>query len=211
MSKSKRNAVRVAIAVVLVGGIAFFVHSQTRSGRALAKPKEAAAPLRAVPVLVAHAMRRDVPVWLEGLGTVAAWQQVTLKPQVDGLLERVYFKEGQKVRKGQILAQIDPRPFQAQLAIAEGALARDTAMLQGNKRNLDRYRLLDKRDLIPKQQVDDQSATVGQNEGTVILDRAQIQQARLNLEYARIRSPLSGIAGVRQVDPGNLVRGTDTI
>ncbi len=165
---------------------------------------------RVVPVTVANAQRRDVPIFLEGLGTVSAFQTVTVRPQVDGIIERVFFREGQAVRRGEPLAQIDPRPFLAQLHQAEAALARDQAQLATNKRNLERYELLAQRKLIPQQQADDQRGLVAQGEGVVRADQAQIETAKLSLVYARIVSPLDGITGIRNVDPGNLVRATDT-
>lgn len=165
---------------------------------------------RVVPVAVASAQRRDVPIFLEGLGTVSANQTVTVRPQVDGIMERVFFREGQAVRRGDPLAQIDPRPFLAQLHQAEAALARDKAQLATNKRDLERYELLAQRKLIPQQQADDQRGLVEQGEGLLHADQAQIETARLNLTYARIVSPLDGVTGIRNVDPGNLIHATDT-
>jgi multidrug efflux system membrane fusion protein len=164
---------------------------------------------RAVPVLVEPVRRRTVPVWLEGLGTVSAWQQVTVRSQVDGRLERVFFKEGQRVRAGELLAQIDPRPFLVQLHQAEGALARDRAQLKAGKLDLDRYRQLADRRLIASQQLDQQRGTVGQAEGAVTVDLAAVESARLNLDYCKIRASTDGVVGVRLVDPGNFVRAAD--
>ncbi|MFI5290673.1 MAG: efflux RND transporter periplasmic adaptor subunit, partial [Polyangia bacterium] len=194
-------AILSVVAVVLIG---FAIRARTG-----AKPKQAKAP-RAVPVLVSKAEQRDVPIWLEGLGTVAAWQQVTVHPQVDGRLDKIFFKEGQLVHKGDPLAQIDPRPFQAQLDSAEGALARDRAQLHDAQINLARYRELVAGKLISQQQVDDQAALAGQAGGAVHADEAQVETARLNLDYAHVRSPIDGVVGVRLVDAGNLVRATDT-
>src|SRR5262249_42187587 len=122
---------------------------------------------RPVPVLTAAVDRRDVPIWLEGLGTVTAWQQVTVRPQVDGRLDRVYFTEGQHVKKGDLLAQIDPRPFEVQKHQAEGALARDRAQLEAGRLDLERYRALTQEKLVAPQQVDQQKGAVGQAEGAV--------------------------------------------
>ncbi len=164
---------------------------------------------RVVPVLTATVEKKDVPVWLEGLGTTAAFKQVLVRPQVDGRLDTVNFKEGQVVTRGELLAEIDPRPFSVQLHQAEGALARDQATLLGAKMNLDRYKQLRKDNLVAQQQVDDQAATVGQSEGAVKMDEAQVESARLNLDYARVKSPLDGVVGVRLVDPGNIVHAAD--
>jgi multidrug efflux system membrane fusion protein len=164
---------------------------------------------RIVPVSAAKATIQDVPVFLEGLGNVAAFKTVTVRPQVDGRLDKVLFKEGQAVTAGQVLAQIDPRPFDIQLKQAEGAMARDSAQLHDNQMNLGRYSSLRDQKLIAQQQVDDQRAAVGQYEGAVRIDEAAIASAKLNLEYARITSPIDGVTGVRLVDPGNLVHATD--
>jgi multidrug efflux system membrane fusion protein len=134
---------------------------------------------------------------------------VTVRAQVDGRLDKVFIKEGQFVKKGEVLAQIDPRPFAAQLHQAEGALARDRAQLHDAQINLERYRSLVSGKLIAQQQVDDQAALAGQAEGAVHTDEAQIETAKLNLDYARVTSPLDGVVGIRQVDPGNLVHATD--
>jgi multidrug efflux system membrane fusion protein len=162
-----------------------------------------------VPVLVAAARQGDMPVFLTGLGSVTAFNTVTVKSRVDGQLIKVAFQEGQYVHEGDLLAEIDPRPFQVQLTQAEGQLARDSAQLKEAKINLERYRDLLKGDLIAKQQVDDQAATVGQNEGTVKLDQGAIDNAKLQLTYSRITAPISGRIGFRLVDVGNMVHASD--
>jgi membrane fusion protein, multidrug efflux system len=164
---------------------------------------------RVIPVSVAKVDQKDFPVFLDGLGTVTAFKTVTVRSQVDGRLDEVLFREGQEVKKGEVLAQIDPRPFQIQLHQGEGALARDQAQLVGAQRNLQRFADLAKRKLIAQQQADDQRALVGQFEGAVRIDRAAIETAKLNLAYARITSPIDGIAGIRNVDPGNLIHASD--
>ncbi|HEX8952825.1 MAG TPA: efflux RND transporter periplasmic adaptor subunit [Polyangia bacterium] len=194
------------VAVVVIGLV---VRARTSGDGAQAAKPGGDGAQRAVPVTVAKVEQKDVPVWLEGLGTVAAWQQVTVRAQVDGRLDKVLFTEGQFVHKGDVLAQIDPRPFSAQLHQAEGALSRDRAQLHDAQINLERYRELGHNKLIAQQQVDDQAALAGQAEGAVHADDAQIETARLNLDYARVRSPLDGVVGVRQVDAGNLVHATD--
>jgi multidrug efflux system membrane fusion protein len=166
-------------------------------------------PPRAIPVAAAQVTRRDVPIYLEGLGNVVAGRTVTVRAQVDGRLDKVLFDEGQLVRRGQLIAQIDPRPFEIQLHQAQGALARDEAQLANANKNLERFRALRQENLIAQQQVDDQLAAASQLEGSVRIDRAAIETARLNLDYARITSPIDGVTGLRLVDQGNLVRASD--
>lgn len=168
-----------------------------------------AAAERPVSVLVAAVKRQDVPIFLEGIGSVAALKTVTVKTQVDGRLDRVDFREGQAVRKGALLAQVDPRPFIIQRHQAEAALARDRATLQSNRLNLERYVAVRKENLIAQQQVDDQRAAVAQLEAAIQADQAQLEQAMLQLDYAHIRSPIDGVTGIRIVDPGNVVHATD--
>jgi multidrug efflux system membrane fusion protein len=175
---------------------------------ASANPRDGGAA-RPVPVIATKVARQDVPVYLDGLGNVAAFKTVTVRSQVDGRLDKVLFKEGDAVKAGQQLAQVDPRPFQIQLQQAEGAMARDSAQLHDNKTNLDRYATLRDQKLVAQQQVDDQRAAVGQYEGAVRMDEAQVASAKLNLDYARIISPIDGVTGVRLVDPGNIVHAAD--
>ena len=148
-------------------------------------------------------------VYLNGLGTVTALKTVTVRTQVDGRLIAVAFEEGQLVQEGQLLAQIDPRPFQVQLEQAEGQLARDEATLKNAQVDLQRYQALVVTDAVPRQQLDTQVATINQLEGTLKTDRGQIDAARLNLAYARITSPITGRIGLRLVDVGNVVQTTD--
>lgn len=164
---------------------------------------------RIVPVLTAQVERRDVPIWLEGLGNVAAFYTVTVKPQVDGPITAVRFKEGQSVKKGEVLVQIDPRPFAIQLHSAQAALARDAANLKNAQLNEQRYQTLRAQNLIPDQQLTDQQASVAQLDAQVRADQAQVDAAKLNLDYAQIKSPIDGVVGVRLVDPGNVVHAID--
>jgi len=187
------------------------------SRRALA-PGGAAADARrdggrqppSVPVSVVAVARSDVPIYLEGLGSVVANRTVTVRTLVDGRLQEVRFQEGQLVRRGDVLAQVDPRPFQAQLDQAQGALLRDQAQLRAARINVDRDEQLVKQNLIAQQQLDTDQALAGQLEGSVRIDQATIETARLNLDYARITSPVEGVTGIRAVDPGNVVHAVDT-
>jgi multidrug efflux system membrane fusion protein len=197
----------VLLLCAVAGAGAFYVWQKKKPDAAAEAAK--GPPARIVPVVAANVERRDVPIYLEGLGNAQASRTVTVRAQVDGRLDAVLFREGQEVKKGMQLAQIDPRPFQIQLHQAEGALARDAASLQAAKLNLKRYQELVGKELVARQQVDDQAAVVGQLEGSVRVDEAAVQSARLNLDYAKILAPIDGMAGIRQVDQGNVVRAAD--
>jgi multidrug efflux system membrane fusion protein len=160
-------------------------------------------------VAVVRARRADVPVLLDSLGTVIPMATVMVRPQVSGVLAQVLFTEGQMVTKGQLLAQIDPRPFDLALMQATGARQRDEAQLQNARLTLERYRTLLQQDSIARQDVDTQEALVKQLEGTVTTDRANEGTARLNVGYTRIVAPVAGRVGLRPVDAGNLVSTTD--
>jgi multidrug efflux system membrane fusion protein len=164
---------------------------------------------RPIPVVVAHAATHDVPLYLDGLGSVTAYKTVNVRSQVDGRLDKVTFREGQAVKRGEMLAQVDPRPFTILLHTAEAALARDQAQLHGAELNLTRYETVVTQKLIPQQQVDDQRALVEQLRAATQADHAQIENAKLQLDYAHIVSPIDGVTGVRLVDPGNLVHASD--
>lgn len=166
-------------------------------------------PNRATPVAAVTARKGDISITLSGLGTVTPLRTVTVRSRADGELTRVLFNEGQLVKAGELLAEIDPRAYQVQLAQAEGQLARDQALLANARIDLERYRTLFAQDSIAKQQVDTQDALVRQYEGTVRTDQAQVDNARLLLSYTRITAPVSGRAGLRQLDQGNMVRAGD--
>ena len=161
------------------------------------------------PVRVALAVAQDVPHFLNGLGTVLPSSDVLVKSRVDGQLLRLHFQEGQRVAAGDLLAEIDPRPFQAALDEAEGHLARDKAQLENARRDLARYARLAKGDFIAEQQYENQRALVRQYEGTVEADQAAVDSARLQLEYSRITAPVGGRLGLRAVDEGNQVKSSD--
>jgi len=164
----------------------------------------------AIAVETAAASRADVPVYLEGLGTVQAFYTVTVTARVDGELQKVGFVEGQTVKKGDLIAQIDPRPFKAALDQVIATHAKDVAQLASAKADLDRYELLAPQNLASKQTLDSQHALVAQLEAQLKGDQANIDNARTQLSYTTITSPIQGKTGIRRVDPGNNVHATDT-
>jgi len=164
---------------------------------------------RAIPVVAAPARKGSIDVYLNALGTVTPASMVVVKPRVDGQLMKVAFQEGQVVRSGDLLAEIDPRPFQVQLGQAQGQMAKDQALLKNAQVDLERYRTLLSQDSISKQQVDTQEALVRQYEGTIQADQAAIDNARLQLTYSRVTAPIGGRVGLRQVDAGNVVKAAD--
>lgn len=170
---------------------------------------QAAAP-RAVSVAIAPVQKQDVPVYLTGLGAVTAFNTANIKSRVDGQIMKVNFREGQNVKQGESLIEIDPRPYQAQLDQMQAQLFRDQAQLRDARLNLDRYTTLIPSGSIAQQQVDTQKALVDQLEGTVRTDQAQIESAKLNIVYCHITAPFNGRVGLRQVDPGNIIHAADT-
>src|SRR5882762_7474983 len=163
-----------------------------------------------VPVVVASAQRGDLPVYFNGLGTVTAFNTVTVRSRVDGQITKINFQEGQFVHQGQDLVDIDSRPFQVQLEQAEGQLAKDQAQLRDVQVNYERFQLLYKEGVIPKQQVDTQGAQVGQFEGSIKGDQGAIDSAKLQIVYSHVTAPISGRIGLRLVDVGNIVHATDS-
>ncbi len=195
-----------AVLLVIIGAVILFAKGGQKAPRT---GRTAASGMPAVPVAAVAAMKTDLSVYLSGLGSVTPLNTVTVKTRVDGELVKVLFREGQVVSKGELLAEIDPRPFQVQLTQAEGALSRDQAQLENARLDLVRYQELAKKNYIAKQQVDTQDALVRQYEGAVKADQGQIDNARLQIAYSRITAPFSGRIGLRQVDPGNIVHAAD--
>ena len=163
-----------------------------------------------VPVVVATATKGDLPVFLNGLGNVTAFNTVTVRSRVDGQIVKINFVEGQNVIAGQALVEIDPRPYQVQLEQAEGQLAKDQAQLKDVQVDYERFKLLFQEGVIPKQQLDTQQAQVGTFEGAIKADNATIDNAKLQIMYSHITAPISGRVGLRLVDMGNMVHATDT-
>jgi multidrug efflux system membrane fusion protein len=198
----------IALLVAVVGGGTLALSGPWRStagaqGGVPAPPR--------VPVAAAAARTRDdVGVYLNGLGAVTPLNTVTVKSRVDGELIAVRFQEGQIVSSGELLAEIDPRPFEAQLTQFEGQLERDQALLDNARLDLTRFQELVKTDAVPRQQLDTQVSLVHQLEGTVKNDQGQIDATKVQLVYCRITSPIAGRVGLRLVDPGNIVHATDT-
>ena len=171
---------------------------------------EAQAVKPPLPVTAVLAQRQNVALWRDAVGTVTAYYSVTVHPQVDGRLDEVRFTEGQAVKKSEVLAIIDPRPYDIALKNAEAALVRDRATLRNARLNAERYRALRSDKMVSEQQLTDQEALVATSEGTVLADEAQVMQAKLQVDYAHIKAPIAGITGLRLVDPGNVVRAADS-
>jgi membrane fusion protein, multidrug efflux system len=201
----------IAIAVVVIAIILLIVLLRQRAATNAKQAQAAAASTRnrTVPVAVAPVVARDVPVYLDGLGNVNALNTVTVKTRIDGQLLRFNFQEGQIVRAGDELAVIDPAPSEAQLAQAEANRFKDEATLQNARHDLERYTELYHSGVIPQQQYNTQQSQVRVDEGTIKADEAQIQQARLNVQYCHIKAPITGRVGIRFVDPGNMVHASD--
>jgi multidrug efflux system membrane fusion protein len=196
----------VVVCLLVVGTFIFLAKGGQKASRAAQQGLTTAPGISVVAIAV---KKDDLGVYLSGLGTVTPLNTVTVKSRVDGELTKVLFREGQIVSRGELLAEIDPRPFEVQLTQAKGAMARDQALLENAQLDLQRFQDLVKKDLIPKQQLDTQDSLVHQYEGAVKADQGQIDNAKLQLVYSRITAPINGRVGLRQVDPGNIVHASD--
>ncbi|WP_158923569.1 efflux RND transporter periplasmic adaptor subunit [Acidisphaera sp. S103] len=196
------------IIALVIGGLVYFHALSLDQMQRVWHPAAVVAPPppAAVPVVVAAARTQDVPIYLSGIGTVQAYNTVNVQTQVDGQISQILFQEGQDVKAGDRLAIIDRRPYQAQLQQQVAARMRDQALLQGARLDLARYTELVKKDYATQQQVDQEQAQVGQYEGAVLNDTAQIAYAQTQLGFTTIASPIDGRVGIRQVDVGNFVR-----
>ncbi|HEV2701071.1 MAG TPA: efflux RND transporter periplasmic adaptor subunit [Steroidobacteraceae bacterium] len=205
----RRHWLLIAIVVVLLGGGALFLRRAKEQNAANTRPQFNFRN-NAVAVSVATVKKGDIVVRIPGLGTVTPLTTVTVRAQISGIMQQVNFKEGQMVKKGELLAIIDPRPYEASLEQAKATLARDEALLADAQLDMKRYEDLIKQDSVSQQQVDTQRATVGQDTGNVASDRAQVKTAELNLAYTHVASPIDGRIGLRQIDPGNYVTPGDS-
>jgi len=199
-------AVVVIIAAALAAWFWFGRGADTPTKAGLGKGDASGRP---IPVVASPARKGNINVYIDALGTVTPRNMVVVHPRVDGQLMTVAFHEGQDVKAGDLLAQIDPRPFEVMLTQANGQMAHDQAQLKNAQLDLERYRTLLSQDSISKQQVDTQEALVRQYVGTVATDQGAIDNAKLQLTYARVTAPISGRVGLRQVDPGNIVHASD--
>jgi multidrug efflux system membrane fusion protein len=192
------------------GVLGYFKFQQNKQTNDATTARTLASAHRATPVAVAPVTARTMPIYLTALGTVTAYNTVTVKSRVDGELMSVNVREGQSVHKGQVLAEVDPRPFQATLAQAEGQLAKDQAQADYAKAEAARYKALFEAGVVSRESQETQISTAGQSAGALAADRAAIQAARVNVTYTRITSPIDGVVGLRQVDAGNIVHAADS-
>ena len=204
-----RKLITLAVLLLIIGLIVWRVMSN-KAETASTSDKAAAAANRATPVLTAPVLQKTVPVYLTALGTVTAYNSVTLHSRVDGQLMQVNFREGETVRQGQLLLQIDPRPYKAAVDQAQGTLAKDEANLKNVEAEAQRYTQLYQAGVVSKEQQQAQISNAGQAAGSIKADQAAIEAAKVNLGYTSIYSPINGVVGLRQVDPGNIVHASDS-
>jgi multidrug efflux system membrane fusion protein len=206
MSRARIVIILASILLIVIGAAAVRYTKKTTQNSKGPAPNAAS---RGVPVLAEPVATRDVPVYLRGLGSVSAFNTVTVKARVDGQITKINFREGQEVKQGDLLVEIDPRPYDVQLHTAEANLAKDEATLADAKLNLTRYTDLYKQGIVSQQQYNTQQSLVGQIQGSISADQAAIENAKLQLVYSRITSPIGGRIGLRMVDVGNIVHATD--
>jgi multidrug efflux system membrane fusion protein len=200
----------VFLVIALVVGAAVWKIRKNTEEQAVQGQRMSAMMDRATPVQTVRVQQKTMPIYLTALGTVTAYNTVTIKSRVDGQLIRVNVREGQRVRQGELLAEIDPAPYQAALAQAQGQLARDQAQNANDQAQASRYGALFDAGVVSRENAQAQQALAGQSRGAIQADQAAIQAAKVNLNYARITSPINGVVGLRQVDPGNIVHASDT-
>jgi multidrug efflux system membrane fusion protein len=203
-----RTILIVLVVAAAVGATIWKIRSNM-TGQVTTNTRLAAAADRPIPVLVASVQQKTMPIYLSALGTVTAYYTVTIKTRVDGQLMAVPVREGQAVKQGQVLAEIDPHPYEAALAQAEGQLTKDQAAANYAKVEAQRYKDLFDAGVVSKDSEQTQESTAGQSLGAIAADQAAIQAAKVNVAYTRITSPIDGIVGLRQVDPGNIVHSAD--
>jgi membrane fusion protein, multidrug efflux system len=205
----KRLFIVLLIILLVIGFILWRIHANNVASQKQAA-QQAAAANKPTPVQTSPVQQKTVPVFLNALGTVTAYNTVTLQPRVNGQLLQVNFREGQNVRKGDLLLQIDPRPYQAALDQAIGTLAKDEANLKDMQAEAERYTSLYEAGVVSKEQQQLEINNSGQAEGTIKSDQAAVEAAKVNLGYTKIYSPIDGVVGLRLVDPGNIVQTTNT-
>jgi multidrug efflux system membrane fusion protein len=208
-SRSRQRWVWVAVVFLLAAGVYFLWPKITGRSTSSTPAKSAGASPAAVPVVAARSRAGDIGVYFTGLGTVTPLNTVTIKSRVDGQLLKVQYKEGELVHQSDVLAEIDPRPYQVLLTQAQGQLAKDQAALANAKVDLDRYQKLFADQVISQQQIATQQALVGQDQGAVEADQGPVDSAKLNIAYCHITAPITGRIGLRLVDPGNIVHASD--
>jgi multidrug efflux system membrane fusion protein len=205
-----KGLVSILALLTVATGIAIFTLRSERARGAVSSSPDAARHRIAVPVITTQAKLGDLQHYLSAIGTVTPIATVTVQSRVAGQIMTVNFREGQIVKQGQLLVQIDPRPYQVQLEQAQGQLTRDTATLRNDTVNLERDRVLSEQNVIARQTLDTQEAAVRQDRGTLLTDKANVDNAKLQLVYSRITAPISGRIGLRLVDPGNIIQANST-
>jgi membrane fusion protein, multidrug efflux system len=203
-----RKWIVVLVIVGAVGAAVWKIHSNSQEQQLTAAQMEAAEDVP-TPVQVAAVQQKTMPIYLTELGTVTAYNTVTIKTRVDGQLMRVNVREGQAVKQGEMLVEIDPKPYEAALAQAQGQLVKDQASAENAKAEASRYTALLQAGVVSKESQQAQISTAGQAEGSLAADRATIEAAKVNLGYTKIVSPINGVVGLRQVDAGNIVHAAD--